>query len=89
MQSPIPDLKNLTQFYFGLHKDLSDALKKDNNGNERSLTESILENKTRIAQIERMNVHVHQLSDNLKKSRGKLDPETGAAADALVTEAKN
>ena len=89
MSSPIPDLRKLTQFYFGLQKDLSDALKEADSGNERSLTESILQNRSRISQIERMNAHVLQLSDNLKKSYRDLNAETRAEAEALAAEAKS
>ena len=88
MQSPIPDLKKLTQFYFGLQKDLSVVLKRSGHENERSLTESILENKARISQVERMNAHILQLSDNLRKSEPDLDPETRAAAKILAAEAR-
>ena len=89
MQTLIPDLRKLTQFYFGLHKDLSDVLNEANSGSERTLTESILENRTRISQIERMNAHILQLSDNLQKSYKDLNAETRAEAEALATEAKS
>jgi len=89
MKSLIPDLRQLTQFYFGLHKDLSAALEEADSSTEHSLTESILRNRIRISQIERMNAHILQLSDNLKKSRKDLSPESRAEADALAAEAKS
>ncbi|MBN2319506.1 MAG: hypothetical protein JXR49_10540 [Acidobacteria bacterium] len=89
MQSPVPDLRKLAQFYSDLQKDLSDVLNEGDSGNERSLTESILENKSRISQIERMHAHILQLSDNLKKSYKDLNSGTRAEAEALASEARS
>ena len=89
MQSPVPDLRKLAQFYSDLQKDLSDVLNEGDSGNERSLTESILENKSRISQIERMHAHILQLSDNLKKSYKELNAGTRAEAEAAAAEARS
>jgi hypothetical protein len=89
MQSLIPDLKKLTQFYFGLEKDLSDILKEADGCKERSLAESILQNRIRISQVERMNAHILQLSDNLTKCHREMHGEARAEAEALAAEAKS
>lgn len=89
MESIIPELRKLTQFYFGLKKDLSDAFNTPDNDNERSFAESILQHRIRISQIERMNAHILQLSDDLKKSREKADPKIRAQIDHLTAEAKS
>jgi len=89
MQSLIPDLKKLTQFYFGLESELSTALSGSDAGSEKLLSESILQNRTRLAQVERMNAHILQLSDDLKRSRKTLDDKTRNEADTLASEAKS
>ncbi|MBN2244039.1 MAG: hypothetical protein JW793_15245 [Acidobacteria bacterium] len=89
MKSLIPDLKSLTQFYFGLEKDLSDILKAADAGKDQAIEESILRNRIRISQIERMNAHILQLADDLKESRGKMNAEAAAESDALTAEAKS
>jgi len=89
MESLIPDLRKLTQFYFGLRKDLSDALNRSENGSERLLAESILQNRIHISQIERMNAHILQLSDDLKESRRNMSPNVRAQVDNLISEAKS
>lgn len=89
MQSFILDLNKLNQFYSGIQKDLSDALKAANAGNKWSLTDSILDHRAQISQIERMNAHILQLSDNLKKSRRNMDAKTRAEAETLAAEARS
>ena len=89
MDSLIIDLQRLTQFYFGLQKDLSDALNNAECEKERSLAESILQNRIRISQIERMNAHILQLSDDLRKARKNRNPKIRAQAESLVSEAKS
>jgi len=89
MQSFILDLKKLNQFYSGIQKDLSDALKAVDADKERTLTDSILDHRAQISQIERMNAHILQLSDNLKKSCRNMDPETRTEAETLAAEARS
>jgi hypothetical protein len=89
MHALIPDLKKLTRFYFGLENDLAVILSHSEKDSEPSLSESILSNRTRLAQIERMHAHILQLSEDLKRSRNSLDAETRQEADALATEAKS
>jgi hypothetical protein len=89
MDSLIIDLQRLTQFYFGLQKDLSDALNNAECEKERLLAESILQNRIRISQIERMNAHILQLSDDLRKARKNRNPKIRAQAESLVSEAKS
>lgn len=89
MQSLILDLRKLAQFYAGLQKDLSDAMKEVDSVNDRSLPESILENRSRISEIVRMNSHILQLSDNLKNSAKNMNAENRAEAEALTAEARS
>ena len=89
MESLIPDLRKLAQFYCDLQKDLSDVLKEADNDNDRSLAESILQNRIRITQIERMTAHILQLSDDLKKFRKNAAPKIRSQVDDLTSEAKS
>ena len=87
MESLINELRKLAQFYFDLQKDLSDALNEAGNDTERSL-ESILQIRIHISQVERMNAHILQLSDDLKKFRNMADPEIRARVDVLTSEVR-
>jgi uncharacterized protein (UPF0335 family) len=89
MQPIIVDLRKLAQFYSGLQKDLSNVLTEVDSDNEWSLTESILENRSCISQIERMNAHILQLSDNLKNSYKDMNAESRAEAETLAAEARS
>ena len=88
MESLIIELRKLAQFYFDLQKELSDALNEAANDTERSLSESILQIRFHISQVERMNAHILQLSDDLKKFRNMADPEIRARVDVLTSEVK-
>lgn len=89
MQSLILDLSKLNEFYYGMKSELSTVLQTSGTKREQSLTDSILENRTRLVQIERMNAHITQLSEDLKRFRNEADPDTRQEVEALVSEAKS
>ena len=88
MQSLIPDLRKLTEFYFGIESEISTALQNSGANSEKSLPDTILKDRTWMVQIERMNAHIMQLSEDLKRFRNDADPETRRTADNLVSEVK-
>ena len=89
MQNHINELRKLARFYCSLENDISEALQISKTNPGDSIQDKILQDRSRIAQIERMNAHILQLSEDLKNSRHTADRKARQEQEDLAREAKS
>jgi hypothetical protein len=95
MNSVASDFQDVFKLYLRLSQDLTQIMDADNSQDPQALVQSVLKNRDCLAQIERMNSRVLQLSVNWEKCRDNLDPasvnevrELAQAAKAQATRLK-
>jgi hypothetical protein len=79
------ELKKLHQIYINLSRELNRALSTSDPDSAPALIKSTLDNRSRLAEIEGMNIQIGRLADSWAESRGDLSSECNDEIKDLMT----
>jgi hypothetical protein len=79
------ELKKLHQLYINLGRELNRALSASDMDSSPALIKSTLDNRSRLGEIEAMNVRIGRLADSWAESRGDLSSECNNEIRDLMT----
>ncbi len=82
------EFQAVAQFYKQLQEELSNALKLKDPEDTAPLAGSILQNRDRLAKIEKMHSRVLELSEEWKRCRAALDSKSRAEIDGYAAAAR-